>query len=601
MKKILIALAAVFTLVSCEMDFYRSDTMTSTMLGENPGAAVYTTDGVYSMFKDVLEYQGSEYSGNQYVRHLFLMSELHGDNVVVSFASSDPFFEVHTYVDNPQLYNLGYFWYCAYKIIYGANSNIEAIKEGASPESDHMLGENYFIRAIVHLHLSTLYSRPYTRGRDNMGVVLRTSTDCSTTERATVGQVYDQIVDDLKNAIRLMENKSRGSNKGYANYEAARGLLTRVYLYMGMDKECAELADQMLGSNPAANLEQGYENIYNYFINARTSKETLWCVGRSITDHGYSAGSQMGSMYYKPIIGTTSSGDLIQSEGWGEFSYTDKLMDLYERYPEDYRYNAYRYKMDIPTPNDIKEGYYTEGVPMLTFSVETESKGDAVTVISQMPVRGKNVTYNAANDSYTFKYADKTYTAQSKMVNKDKVYYLTTKPDPTCPTDKDGHVRVYVRDYVRDNSKGFPAFFMRKFAEQDGETQLCSPVMIRWAEVILNRAEANAKLGNDKAALDDLNVLRKRAGLPDEAMYTTSNYKDYGYAKVLDVVLDERNLELCFEGHRAFDLYRNNMAIDRRYPGLQKYEEVTVEFMDANFPLCIPFNEVSVSGIPNNK
>lgn len=109
MKKILIALAAVFALASCQMDFYRSDTMTSAMLGENPAAAVYTTDGVYSMFKDVLEYQGSEYSGNQYVRHLFLMSELHGDNVVVSFASSDPFFEVHTYVDNPQLYNLGYF------------------------------------------------------------------------------------------------------------------------------------------------------------------------------------------------------------------------------------------------------------------------------------------------------------------------------------------------------------------------------------------------------------------------------------------------------------------------------------------------------------
>ena len=214
MKKILIALTAVFTLVSCEMDFYRSDTMTSAMLASNPDAAVYTTDGVYSLFKDVIDYAGSVYSGNQYVRHLLLMSELHGDNVVVSHASSDPFFPVHTYVDDPTMYNLGYFWYCAYKIIYGANSNIEGLKEqeGASPEADHLLGENYFIRAIAHLHLSTLYSRPYTRGRDNMGVVLRTSTDCSKTERATVGQVYDQIVSDLKDAIRLMENgKARGN------------------------------------------------------------------------------------------------------------------------------------------------------------------------------------------------------------------------------------------------------------------------------------------------------------------------------------------------------------------------------------------------------
>ncbi len=590
MKKILIALAAVFALVSCEMDFYRSDTMTSAMLGENPGAAVYTTDGVYSMFKDVLEYQGSEYSGNQYVRHLFLMSELHGDNVVVSFASSDPFFEVHTYKDNPTLYNLGYFWYCAYKIIYGANSNIEAMAEGVSADADQLLGENYFIRAIAHLHLSTLYSRPYTRGRDNLGVVLRTSTDCSETKRATVGEVYDQIVKDLLAAIRLMENGTPRGNKGYVSCDAARGLLTRVYLYMGMNQECKDLADQMLGSAPDANLEQGFDNIYNYFINARTSKETLWCVGRNVKDHGYSAGSQMGSMYYKPIIGYTSNGDPQQSEGWGEFSWSEKLMDVFERYPEDYRYNSYLYKLG-----------HEEGQKIVYFSLETVSSGDIGEVVSQMPTKGKDVKYNAADDSYTFTYDNKTFTTKSKMVNKDKIYYLDSKPHASCPVDKDGHVRIYVRDYVINNSKGYPGFMMRKFAEQDGEIQLCSPVMIRWAEVILNRAEANAKLGNDADALADVNVLRKRAGLPADAMFTTTNYKDWGYKEVLDVVLEERNLELCFEGHRPFDLYRNNKPIDRRYPGLQNYEEVTVEFMDANFPLCIPFNEVSVSGIQNNK
>ena len=241
MKKILITLAAVFTLVSCEMDFFRSDTISSDLLKENPGAAVYTTDGVYSMFKDVLMYQGTEYSANTYVRHLLLMSELRGDNVFVTFASEDKFFDVYTYTEDPTCQNLGYFWWCAYRIIYGANSNIEAIPEGESVDTDHLLGENYFIRAIVHLHLSTLYSRPYLRGRDNPGVVLRTSTDCSVTERSTVGKVYDQIVDDLKDAMRLMKSGSRRGHAGYASYEAAAGLLTRVYLYMGMNQECVRL------------------------------------------------------------------------------------------------------------------------------------------------------------------------------------------------------------------------------------------------------------------------------------------------------------------------------------------------------------------------
>lgn len=599
MKKILITLAAVLALASCQMDFYSSDTMTSTMLGENAGAAVYTTDGVYSLFKDVLEYQGSEYSANMYVRHLLLMSELRGDNVFVTFASSDEFFDVYTYSEDPTCQNLGYFWWCAYRIIYGANSNIESLQEGVSADTDHLLGENYFIRAIAHLHLSTLYSRPYSRGRDNLGVVLRTSTDCSVTERATVGQVYDQIVEDLKTAMRLMKDGTlRGTNRSYANYYAAAGLLTRVYLYMGENQLCVDLADELLGSTPEANLEQGYDNIYNYFSNARTSKETLWCVAKSITDNVYSAGSQVGSMYYVPILWYTSGGTPKNADGWGEFSWSEKLMNVFDRYPQDYRYQAYLYKYgntDMDGNKIDKKRIY--------FPVETVSKRETTgeEFRTQMPVDGDNVVYNEADDTYTFTFSGSTYTVKSKMVFKDKVWYVEEAPHASCPKDEDGHVRVFVRDYVLNNQKGYPGLMMRKFAEQDGEPQLCSPVMIRWAEVILNRAEANAKLGNDAAAIADVNVLRKRAGLPEEAMFTATNYGDWGYSRVLDVVLEERNLELCFEGHRAIDLYRNDLPIDRRYPGLQNYEVLSLDYLDTNFPLYIPFNEVSVSGIQQNK
>ena len=32
-------------------------------------------------------------------------------------------------------------------------------------------------------------------------------------------------------------------------------------------------------------------------------------------------------------------------------------------------------------------------------------------------------------------------------------------------------------------------------------------------------------------------------------------------------MLDERRLEFAFEGHRKFDVFRNNNTMDRRYPG----------------------------------
>ena len=55
MKKIILMFSGLVALVSCEMDFYRSDTMTSSQLKDDPGAAVYTTDGNYALFKDILQ------------------------------------------------------------------------------------------------------------------------------------------------------------------------------------------------------------------------------------------------------------------------------------------------------------------------------------------------------------------------------------------------------------------------------------------------------------------------------------------------------------------------------------------------------------------
>ena len=106
----------------------------------------------------------------------------------------------------------------------------------------------------------------------------------------------------------------------------------------------------------------------------------------------------------------------------------------------------------------------------------------------------------------------------------------------------------------------------------------------------------------DQKALDDVNVIRKRAGLSGDALWTTSNYAAAGYNSVLDVVLDERRMEFCFEGHRALDQYRNNRALDRRYGGYQPYEVISVEDMDIRYPYCIPFDETSVSpGVQKNK
>jgi len=63
--------------------------------------------------------------------------------------------------------------------------------------------------------------------------------------------------------------------------------------------------------------------------------------------------------------------------------------------------------------------------------------------------------------------------------------------------------------------------------------------------------------------MENVNVIRERAGVP-----TYESAADFPQGKdLLDVVLDERRLEFAFEGHRKFDVFRNNDTMDRRYPG----------------------------------
>ena len=80
----------------------------------------------------------------------------------------------------------------------------------------------------------------------------------------------------------------------------------------------------------------------------------------------------------------------------------------------------------------------------------------------------------------------------------------------------------------------------------------------------LIRAESNAKLGNTNAALTDVNVIRERAGIPTGGLWTTANL---GGLSALDVVMQERQLELAWEGHRKFDVFRNGLTMERQYPG----------------------------------
>ncbi|MEQ1743857.1 MAG: RagB/SusD family nutrient uptake outer membrane protein [Saprospiraceae bacterium] len=100
-------------------------------------------------------------------------------------------------------------------------------------------------------------------------------------------------------------------------------------------------------------------------------------------------------------------------------------------------------------------------------------------------------------------------------------------------------------------------YYNGKYMEQDGVVGLASPKLIRLAEMYLIRAEARFRQTKTVDALADINTLRTKRGAT--ALMSFAN----GFTDILH----ERQRELAFEGHTAFDYWRTNTDMVRNQCG----------------------------------
>lgn len=93
---------------------------------------------------------------------------------------------------------------------------------------------------------------------------------------------------------------------------------------------------------------------------------------------------------------------------------------------------------------------------------------------------------------------------------------------------------------------------------KDGATNADNAPILRVTEMVLNKAEALVKSTNtvNAEAITLVNRLRTRAGLP---LFEAAQFADA--AALLTAILNERRLELAFEGHRRMDLLRNGLPL----------------------------------------
>ncbi len=116
---------------------------------------------------------------------------------------------------------------------------------------------------------------------------------------------------------------------------------------------------------------------------------------------------------------------------------------------------------------------------------------------------------------------------------------------------------------------------------------------LRLPEAYLNYAEAKAMTGDSGSALDALNTLRK-------CRFKAEDYEplqSLAGEELKQAVRDERRRELCFEGHRWFDLRRWGMKEIKHvwYPDANTTEEYTLKAGDLQYIMPIPTTSLELN------
>lgn len=116
------------------------------------------------------------------------------------------------------------------------------------------------------------------------------------------------------------------------------------------------------------------------------------------------------------------------------------------------------------------------------------------------------------------------------------------------------------------------------------EQKYASPFLLRVSEQYLIRAEAECMQNNTEQAEKDLKAIRARArGVPADAVTLSWSDRD----DLMGLIEEERMRELCFEGHRFFDLARWHKNIVN--------DKVSLAYPDYRYVLQIPYVELDAN------
>lgn len=460
-------------------------------------------------------------------------------------------------------WNINDMWVRLYNCISRVNSAISVLETTSDSYQlkDQRLGEMKFLRAYAHFLLKRLYKNiPFIMDAN----LKREDYNTLSNTEFNNDEGWQQIINDVEYAYSVLPVKQ--TDKGRPSKAAAAAFLTKAYLYKAYRQDDPssnqvtsinreDLLKVIEYSNPdiysagGFDLEADFHNNFRPETQYENGVESIWAMQYSIND-----GTKNGNLNW-------SYGLIVPNIP----GVTDGGCDFYK--PSQNLVNAYRTDADghpfIDTFNNKDYDLTQDADPRLFLTVG----------LTGLPYE--------FNSKYMMD-ASSTWSRSNGLYG----YYVTLKQnvDPDC-----GYM-------VKGSWWGTPM----------------NRIVFRYADVLLERAEAYAQLNETGEAIKLVNKIRLRAkqstgmiaNYPSDygVKFNISTYNgSYSQEDALKIVKMERRLEMGMESERFFDLVRWGEA----EKVLNKYfaEETNncsiygeAHFTaDKNEYLPIPFSQVAAS------
>ena len=608
----LLSLFFALGLTACE-DFLSTEPkgdLTSGNFFETPEHAIQATNATYSILR-------------QWETHVFMwigMTDIASDDATKGSVPGDAGFlgELDDLVFDPVNAAIGTSWNGYYQGVYRANVALEGIP-GIDMDAQlkaRLIGENKFLRAYFYFFLVRAYG-----GVPLITAPLRPGEFFQ--PRATAQEIYDQMEQDLLDAIDALPETYGDADIGRATSGAARALLAQVYLFQGEYANALQYAEDVITSpaNPYSLLPD-YATIFTFA--GENSSESVFEIQVAVDPGGFCQPWQgCSATQYSEVQGIRGTPNI----GWGFNTVSPALEADYG--PGDPRLQATAlYEWETLPDGTGRVVYLNSAMPNNRYNQKAfKSVGGPNNGANIRRIRYSDVLLTAAEAAYQAagEGPARMYLNQVRLrARGGRTITLGLTLEELNPSIGQGVLglpttesQVFVR-YVNPATDGHTAGLRsvdsRVNTSVDPPAQFDTLDIIRAVDAVSVTtlaeyyAELETKTPTVGVTLDIFRITQDpttgaittqtfQAVIPAQELLPDVDATVTGQA-LLEAIWHERRVELAMEQHRMFDLRRQETVSPGRAATLMAAHGKTWQSCHMLYP--IPATEVQIAGLTPN-